>query len=450
MKRIKIPLAVFKLGRPRRWLRSGVILGCALVGTMLAPLTVWAQAISPLLRDQFLSDPELTEPLDPLLPKLPIVRPLSPLEKRSLRQDLDRLAEDAERLFQEQETDLAFQTWMREVRLRRILGVREELQAMRRVGTRAWESSRTEEVQLLTLRLRQIEAKQLAQAPLDVPLLEEIAGIFEILRDVDAAIALYETLVVQAAQAGDRAERQRLLETLATLQETWFRFGAAGSTYGTLLRSLTTVTDPTQEVTYLRGAIRNYENADDRVTALGFQRRLVAVFQASNQPQAIPAVLLAIARNYRALGDLPQAQSNYSAAYSAALSQQQLAIASDALKDLAALYLAQDKTADVLYLHSQRLAVNRLAYDGYGLMSAFEDLGKLFAAQGDLDRAIAAYQEALLLATHLNHREVYFNHQLQLWLIAQGRLIVPIQGVHQSSPVQPLANPDAWQGNSGG
>ena len=427
----------------RRWLIAIVL---ALAGWAFVPVMGWAQ-LSPLLRDQFLSDPELTEPRDPLLPDLPIVRPLSPLEKKELAAELDVLAIEAEQLYFEGQVEAAFQTWMREVRLRRILGYDAEIEAMQRVGLRTWENSRADETQLLTLRLREIQADLLNETPLNIELLEEIAATFEVVRDVDSAIMVYETLIVRAAQAGEQAERQRLLENLAHLQETWFRFEIAADTYRTLLTSLDRREDTEQEVAYLTGLIRNHEDAGDVQTAIDYQRRLVRKYEQIQQPQPIPPLMLAIARNYRTLNNLSQAQTFYSVTYSIALAQRQTDVASAALQDLAELYLAQDIPEDVLYLYQQRLAVERLSYNGYGLMQTFDNLGKFYESQGNSEAAIEVYKEALILSEHLNHRNAYFKLRLQTLLFEQGRLTITPLTRHQSSRVGRLEAPDFWQEN---
>lgn len=427
----------------RRW---SAAIALALAGWAFVPLTVWAQ-LSPVLRDQFLADPEFTEPRDPLLPEVPILRPLSPLEKLELAAALDELAAEAEQLFLAGEIELAFQTWIREVRLRRILGYEEEIAAMQRVGLRAWENSRAQETQLLTLRLREMQTELLSQEPLNIELLEAVAATFEVLRDVDSAIEVYETLVVRAAQAGDRAERLRLLENLASLRENWFRFEAAAATYQTLLTSLSDGGNDARRVAYLQGIIRNYEAAGDLRSAIDYQRRLVRQYEQMAQPRPIPMVTLALARNHRALNNLSQAQSFYSTTYSAALALGQTDVASEALQDLAEIYLAQDKTEDVLYLYQQRLAVERLSYNGYGLMQTFGKLGEFYEAEGDPEAAIAAYKEALILAKHLDHRDAFFELRLQQLLFEQGRLTVEPLVRHLGGQVEPLVEPDLWKGN---
>ena len=419
----------------------------ALVGWASLPIVAWAQ-LSPVLLDLFLSDPELTEPRDPLLPELPIVRPLSPLEKLALEAELDLLAIEAEQLFLEGQTELAFVEWMREVRLRRILGYEEEIAAIQRVGLRAWENSRGEETQLLAIRLRQIQTDLLDDEPLNIELLEEVVVAFEVLRDIDAAIAVYETLIVRATQAGDRDERQRLLENLARLQATWFRFAVAAETYQTLLSSLGSNGDDVKEVEYLKGAIQNYQAAGELRTAITYQRRLARKYEQTTQPLPIPPLLLAIARNYRNLDNLAQAQNFYTTAYSIALSQRQTDVASDALQDLAEIYLEQDQPEDVFYLYQQRLAVERLSYNGYGLMDTFDQIGQLYEAQDEPDSAISAYKEALILAEHLNYRDAYFKLKLLQLLLAEERLTVPPLEQHVANPRRALRDPDYWQGNA--
>ncbi|MGF1458637.1 MAG: tetratricopeptide repeat protein [Leptolyngbyaceae cyanobacterium] len=427
----------------RQWLLA---IALTVTGWGAMPLIAWAQ-LSPVLVDQFLSDPELTEPRDPLLPELPVVRPLSPLEKSALEVELDELAEEAETLYQAGRIEAAFELWLREVRLRRILGYEAELEAIQRVGLRAWENSRGEDVQLITLRLRQIQTDLLSEAPLDIERLEEVVAAFEVLRDVDAAVAVYETLIVRAAQRGDRDERQRLLENLASLRESWFRFAVAGETYQTLLNSLDS-DENLKEIEYLKGAIRNYQDAGDLSTTITYQRRLVRQYEATLQPRPIPSLTLAIARNLRALDNLDQAQTFYSTTYTTALTQGQTDVASDALQDLTELYLEQEKLADVIYLYQQRIAVERLSYNGYGLMQTFDQLGQFYEAQAQPEAAIAVYKEALIIAEHLNYRDGYFKLRLQNLLYEQGQLDVPALEQHQASPVGPLQDPDAWLGNA--
>lgn len=435
------------LSRQRfRWVPA---LGLAIIGGALFPLLSWAQAVDPVARDTFLSDPEFAEPRDPLLPDLAVTRSLSPLERLALEEALDQLALAAEEQYLAGQTNVAIQAWMREVRLRRILGYEQEIPAIGRVGLRVWESSRSQEVQLLTLRLRQIQADLLAQEPLDTTTLEAVAATFEVLRDIDSAIAVYNALITRAAQAGDTPQRRTFLEKLANLQESWFRFEVAGKTYQTLLSSLSSSQQLSlQRTQYLQGAIRNYEDAGQLQVAIGHQRQLLRQYQDTAQIQLIPALLLAIARNYRDLGEPEQARPYYEATYTVALPQNQSSLASDAVRDLAGIYLSLNKLEDVRYLYEQQIAVDGLSYNAYGIMQAFDKLGQLYERQDDLDAAITAYQEGLILASHLQYRDIHFKYRLQQLLRAQGRLSITAATEHQSlGPLGVVAPPDAWESN---
>ncbi|RZM81959.1 tetratricopeptide repeat protein [Leptolyngbya iicbica] len=426
----------------RRWL-----VAIALTATSWAGQPRLAEAqLAPSLVEQFLSDPEFSEPRDPLLPEFAVERPLSPLERRELAAELDELALETEaRYLEEGATEEVVIDWMREVRLRRILGIEAELAAIQRVGLRLWENSQADEVQLLSLRLQEIQAELLAQPVPDLELIGELVAAFEVLRDVDAAVAVYEILLERAVQAGDREAQQQILENLASLRESWFRFAPAAATYEALLDFADE--DDLLAIEYLKGVIRNYQDLGELATTIEYQRRLVGKYEETLQPQPIPALTLAIARNFRDLEQLTEAQNYYSATYSGALAQAQTDVASDALQDLAALYLADDQPEDVQYLYEQRLAVERLSYNGYGLMQTFDHLGQLYEAQDLPDSAIAAYKEALIIAEHLHHRERYFKLRLQTLLLEQGRLeVLPLVN-HLASPVEPLRDPTLWTGN---
>jgi hypothetical protein len=138
--------------RPWGWL-----LALALGHLVLPTLPTWAQALPAGLRDEFLASPLEDEPRDPLLPTPVVDRPLSPLEQYALELDLDALALAAEQLAADGETAAATEAWMREVRLRRLLGVEAELQAMGRVAQWLRDRGSTQQLQLLTARLDEIQ-----------------------------------------------------------------------------------------------------------------------------------------------------------------------------------------------------------------------------------------------------------------------------------------------------
>ncbi len=411
------------------------------------PGLAWAQAVPPELRDPFLSDPEFAEPRDPLLPDFPVSRRLSPLEAFELEGQLDQLAAAAETAYQLGESDRAFDIWLREVRLRRILGYGPELIAIQRVGLRVWETGRTLEAQLLTLRLEEIQADLLGQTPPDLNLIAALAAAFERLQDIDSAITVYETLLENGIQQGDTALQIRLLERIGDLQARWFRFEAAATTYNRLLNLLGS-SATNRRLAYLEQAIYTHENAGRLERAIAFQQELLRYYANQGNAAARVPLQLAIARNYRDAERLDLAWSYYQATYSLALELEHISYARDVVADLTDIYDLLERPGDVRYLLEQQLAVERLTYGGYGIMTVFGQLGQFHEVQGDIPAAIAAYREGLIIATYLNHRQAYFHNRIQRLQLAQGEITVEGANAHMASDaIQPLVNPFRWRGN---
>jgi hypothetical protein len=188
-----------------------------------------AQQVSPQLRQAFLSNPLTAEQRDPLLPAITVDRSFSPLELRAIDQNLDQLNQTALEQLAAGQTDSAFALLLREVRLRRVFGPVAEFNALREVATLAWNQQRPVEVQLLTLRSREIwqtvrsalsnfaadasaelgdtSPEELAGNPeqvlisgdvdSDVAVLSAIAQTFTTLRDIDSTVEVYQQLIAQ-------------------------------------------------------------------------------------------------------------------------------------------------------------------------------------------------------------------------------------------------------------
>jgi tetratricopeptide (TPR) repeat protein len=378
---------------------------------------------------------------------LPIRRQLSPLEALALEGQLDQLAIQAETAYQLGETDRAFEIWVREVRLRRILGYEAELAAMQRISVRVWEASRTQTAQLLTLRLEAIQADLLGQAPPDLALVAALAAAFEGLQDIDSALAVYDTLLDNATQSGDVAQQIQLLERMGDLQSRWFRFEAAAASYNRLL-NLLGGSAPSRRLAYLEQAIYTHENAGQLPRAITFQRELLRYYDGQGNLGARVPLQLAIARNYRDVERFDLAWVYYQSTYSLALELKHVGYARDVLADLTEIYGVLNRPADVQYLLEQQLAVERLSYGGYGIMTVFAQLGQFHEVQGDIPAAIAAYREGLIFATYLDHRQAFFLNRIQRLQLAQGEITIEGATIHMGSDgIQPLVNPLRWRGN---
>ncbi|MEO1622266.1 MAG: hypothetical protein AAFU53_14700, partial [Cyanobacteria bacterium J06632_3] len=203
---------------------SAVMLSCLLVSAFEVggASTAKAQQINPQLRQDFLANPLEESPRDPLLPPLGVEREYSPLEEQAIEERLDELNQRALQLLEQGQNDEAFELWIRELKLRRVLGTTAEFGAIQRVAGFAWGQQRPVEVQLLTLRTREIwqaiqmslgvssadtdfapsamrprPADSLVSGAMtsDIATLTALAETFETLRDIYSAIAVYSQLI---------------------------------------------------------------------------------------------------------------------------------------------------------------------------------------------------------------------------------------------------------------
>lgn len=398
-----------------------------------------AQQVDPQLRANFLSDPLTGEPRDPLLPATTTPRPLRPLELRALRENLAELNQQAEAQLANGQIDEAFALLMREIRLRRVFGSVAEFNAIAPVAELAWEQQRAVEVQLLTLRMREILAavqadlsgveaateeeavEEEVSTPLpavtaaseqsDIEVLVEIARIFIDLRDVESTVAVYEQIIDLAiAQGFDPAPAQR---ELAAYHLSWFQFAQATDVYRTLLGEAREAGEQSLEIEYLEQLVYGYQQANSLANAARAQTDLVSLYQATGQEEALPELLLAIAQNYRTLNWTEDAIAYYRSAYSAAQRFEQFSVSAQVLRDLGELYQAIALFDEALVAYNLLVPVEQQAYNEYGIMNAYDNIGQIERRRGNLAESLQAFQRALTIANRLSLDEDYFIEQIE-------------------------------------
>lgn len=410
---------------------SGRAVLIRLVVITLAPVCAWtvglieimplmstpaalAQNLRPEVRDPFLADPLQDRPRDPLLPTPIVDRPLSPLELLALEQALDELALEAEALSAAGENEAALESWMREVRLRRVLGLDPELAAIDRVAQWLRETNATQEIQLLTARLAVIQAEFDIDQASDRDRLSAMADTYTTLGQVETAADLRRSLAEAALDRGDRPDHQAQLEALALIYDDWFYFPEAAATYGELVALAKAQGDEETQIAFLQRQIYNLEQGQDWNGALAGQQQLLRLYNAEEERwPLVAAVQTQMAQHQRTLGDLEGASRQYQTAYSNAIARQQFEVSAEALRGLASLYQDLGRLPDVDYLYQQLILVERQAMNAYGLMDTFDQLGQLYELAEDPQRARLAYEEGLILATQLRHRQDYFATQIQ-------------------------------------
>ncbi|MEL6468517.1 MAG: hypothetical protein AAFQ74_02215 [Cyanobacteria bacterium J06623_4] len=415
---------------------AGVVLSGLAASMTLASGVAHAQQLNPELRQQFLADPLAAEQRDPLLPTLSVDRPYSPLELQMIDNALDQLNNTALLQLTAGDADMAFDLWLRELKLRRVLGTQAEFEAIQRVAGLAWAQQRPVEVQLLTLRTREIwDAMQqslgsVSEEPferqteidpgdslisgattIDIGVLTEIAQTFTTLRDIDSAVTVYQQLIALSSTRDEMLTTQQ--KALAELHLSWFQFSEAADIYLTLLAAAREAGDIEQEIDYLEQLAYSYQQAESLTNAVRAQTDLVELYQRQDNSEELPGLLVAIAQNYRALNLPTSAIDYYRAAYSAAQRFDQFSFSAQVLRDLGALYEALAMTAEALGAYSLLVPVEQQAYNDYGTMNAHDKIGQLQRRQGNDFEALKAFERGLVIANRLNLREAYFIEQIE-------------------------------------
>ena len=406
---------------------------------------VRAQQINPQLRESFLSDPLADESPDPLIPDIPINRDFSPLELAEIDKNLDALNQEAQSQFSSGEIDTAFALWRREIRLRRIQGTPEEFAVIQQVATLAWAQQRQTDVQLLTLRAREIwdaiarslnegvpepadtDAERLADenspppdpedslvsgAPTaDEDLLLDLAQTFVTLRDIDSSVDVYQRLIELNEAEGRSTTDQRI--ALAELHLDWFQFADAADVYLALLNEARSQQNTAAEIAYLERLAYSYQQADSLRNAVRAQTTLLELYQVQGEEEKFPALMLAIAQNYRALNLLNNAIEYYRSAYAAAQRFEQFSFSARVLQGLGSLYRSVALTDEALGAYTLLVPVEEQAYNTYGIMNAYDNIGQLQRRKGNDLEALKAFEKALVLANQLGLQEDYFIEQIE-------------------------------------
>jgi tetratricopeptide (TPR) repeat protein len=355
---------------------------------------------------------ELNEP-DPLLPTLIIERPLSPQERSILDTALNELNQQAQARLQAGDLPGAFELWSRELRLRRFLGVEEEVESLSRVGEVAWRENQVTEVRVITQRLQEIQQEVEARSPIDYDLLLRIAQAYQSLRARDQGAALYETLLVQARQQQNVNRERQILQALGEMHLAWFDYPNSSSAYEQLLVLAQAQGDQELEILALQQLSRIYQDNRQPEEAIVVQQRLVDIYQSRQEFEQISSLKQLIGDEYLAIDRPDLAATNYQEAFAIARSTQQYAYAGDALQRLANLYVTLDRFEDALVVYQLLLDVRQQSYDDFGIMNTYDQIGQIHRVTGNNGQAVSAFRRALEIAQRLNYKVSYFNTQIE-------------------------------------
>jgi tetratricopeptide (TPR) repeat protein len=378
--------------------------------------------------DEFPPNPLEVKLPDPLLPDRSGNRALTPSERQRLSAALDVLHTQASARLKAGDRVGAFEIWNRELRLRRVLGPFEEVKALARVGEIAWRETDTPQVRWISQRLDTLLA--LARSPqpsgsgnlinlgrgnvIDrTTLLEWLGQAYQQVRLPKTAASIYQQLLTEAKQQQNQQKIETALTSLGQLHLTWFDYSNAAAAYKELLAIARSRQDNLNEAAYLNQLAYIYEQGKFSEEAIVYLQQLVEFYQKQNDPKPIPGIKIRIGDNYQIASRLDLAEQNYQKAYELAQPLAQLAYASEALQKLAALYRTNDRLDAALRVYNFMVAVEQQAYNYYGIMNAYDQIGQIHALRKEYAQALTAFQQGLRVARQLKYREDYFIAQIQ-------------------------------------
>jgi len=415
-------------------MRSSVPIGCLLFLWLCAGSIASAQTNPPAL-DQFSPNPlEITTP-DPLAPAN---ESLSSTQRDELTAALEELNLEAATKLQAGDGAGAFEIWFRELRLRRYLGPAAEIAALSRVGSVAWSNGKNLELQLITKRLQAIQKEVKSQVPLNTELLPAFAAAFQQVRAKGPTVEVYQEILENARQNQDILAQGQILKAIGLIHINWLSYDKAAPVYEELATLIQEnrdlfaansavqtsavvagngappqpVTPPT-EVDTLRQLAYVYQQSKQPLKAIAAREKLASVYVNLQNPSAIPPLKIAIASDYQTIGQINLAAQYYQEAYNLAVPIQQYAQASEALDKLALLYRAQKQWEPTLRIYQMQLLLEERAYNFYGLMNTYDNIGQVYQEMKAYDKALESYQKGLDVAKRLGHRQEYFAKKIQ-------------------------------------
>lgn len=344
---------------------------------------------------------------DPLMPQTD--QPLSPEQEQNLRRAIEELQTQAQAAQAAGNLDIAFGLWYRALRLRQSLDLVSEIEALARVGEVAWPANRSQDLQIITQRLKTISARE----NLSAEALNALAQAYEAMYLPQPAAQTYQRFLAQNRTKLEPQEQQALLKKIGDLYLAGFYYEEAAQAYEEFLTQVQSF-QPTLEITQAwQQLVYIYEQSQQPENALRAKQQLLALYEQQQQQARIAPLKIAIAQDYATLDQAETASQYYQEAFNLAWELQQLNHAEEALKSLGALYSRYEEFDYALQVYEELLKVQQWSYDYYGLMTTYDLMGKILGQQGNLQQARVIYEQALEVAAALNYRENYFRRQIE-------------------------------------
>ena len=370
---------------------------------------------------------ENTKP-DPLLPNPPTSGIITGEKREKLSQKLEQLNFEAAALLAAGDKTKAFEIWNRELRLRRYLGQLEELAALSRVAEIAWDNSQKLQVQWITKRLQIIQPEIQREEPPNFELLQALGSAFNTVRAKDSGVEIYQQVISEARKQEDVVTLKQTLTAVGEIYLNWLDYDNAAIAYEELLEVQqqsnlelseieTTnflISGNFEQANTLKQLAFIYNQGGKPLQAITAKERLVDFYEGQQNIAEVSEIKISIAENYEELGRLNLASQYYQEAYSIAQSIQQFLTASDALENLAALYLSQDEKEAAIEIYKVQLLMVQQFVNVYGMMEIYDRMGQVYAQLKAFSFAMSSFQKGLELSRQLGgYRESYFLQKLE-------------------------------------
>ncbi|MGL6338780.1 MAG: tetratricopeptide repeat protein, partial [Waterburya sp.] len=244
-------------------------------------------------------------------------------------------------------------------------------------------------------------------------LLDKLAKAYQQVRYLDQAVNIYQQILTNTKKKNNPIAQEKTLQILGQLYLARFDYQSAADIYQELLTlSKQQSREQNQVNIYLDTLSDIYERTEQIDKAIATRKSLIQKYNAAKKINKIPALEIAIARNYESLKQLESAIKTYNNGIKIALQTQQLAIASEALNRLGKLYQQSDRVNLAISTYNKLLQVQQQTYNYYGLIDTYDTLGKIHLKLKQKSQAKQYFQQGLETAKFLNYRIEYFNNQI--------------------------------------
>lgn len=356
---------------------------------------------------------------DPLLVPAKVNRDLSPLEKKRVKTEIVKLEKQAQDKLSQGDRRGAFLLWFRQLRLYRAVDLNAEIKALGKVGEIAWQNNLSSELKVINQRLDEIalQLPKKSDQDLNKQNLDNLISLgkaYQQVRDLNQAIATFKQLLTQARQLDDIALEQKYLNVLGKLYLGKFAYREAASVYQELLNlaQLQTNTDSAQSseqiANYYWQLSQIYNQLQQPEQAIPVKQELIEYYIQRKQTDRLGKIQISLGNDYQAIKNFPLAIANYSEAAKFGKSSSQLALTSEALSKLINLYRQTEQYDLAIKTTQELITTERQANNSYGVLTSYEQLGKIYLQLENYPQALSTFTQALDLAHSLNYQVDYF------------------------------------------